>query len=208
MPTKSDLAMMEMFNRISESSLSPNQFYLLYSMREQISPVNINISLEIRLLENDGWIKKNPEAGSYDLEPKAHSIINMVESYFKVQKKKTSNQLLGGEFGDKILAYNGLFPRRKGGSGKYLRSNAKNVEANFRWFFQNYEYSWETILAATEKYVVQHELDNYKYIRTSMYFIRKQDSTKINSSDLADYCEMIISGEDTDGPGIFTENVV
>jgi len=88
------------------------------------------------------------------------------------------------------------------------RSSPKNLEANFRWFFENFSYSWETILKATELYVQKQSDENYKYTRTSMYFIRKQDSSKVASSDLADYCEIIESGETLENKIIFKEKVV
>lgn len=202
---------MEMFNLMAKEQLSPNQFYLMYCIRESIAAKNINLHLDLRALEIGDWIKMEANEDNNSLpilQPKAMSLLAQVESFFKVQKKKTSTQILGKEFADNIAAYNQLFPRRKGGSGKYLRSNVKNVEANFRWFFENYSYGWPTILAATERYLVNQEMQNFKYARTSMYFIRKQDQSRINSSDLADYCEMHESGEDTDGPQIFTEKVV
>lgn len=195
--------MMEMFNRIVEKSLTPNQFYLLYCMRENVASLNINMHLELRMLEQDGWINDKQ-----DLQPKAQSLLAKVESFFKIQKKKTSSQLLGKDFVDNMTKYNELFPKIKGGSGKYIRSSIKNVETNFRWFFNEHAYSWETVLAATDKYIEEQERDNYKYIRTSKYFIRKQDASRMNNSDLADYCERIEQGDDTQEPKIFTEKVV
>jgi hypothetical protein len=130
-----------------------------------------------------------------------------VESFFKIHKKKTSIQLLGKEFQDNLTKYNELFPSKMAGSKKYMRSNLKSVETNFRWFFENYQYTWEDILSATERYLAQQMRENYKYTRTSMYFIKKQDKGTV-VSDLADWCEMIKAGAGDDVDKIFSEKVV
>jgi hypothetical protein len=175
-------------------------------MKESISPKKINIHQEIRNLLADGWIKEG-DYQEYELEPKAYSILHQVETFFKVHKKKTSSQILGKEFVESMTKYNELFPRKKAGSNKYMRSNIKNVETNFRWFFANYQYSWETILEATSRYIKDQEADNYKYTRTSMYFIHKKDKG-VESSDLADWCEMVVGGEDNSDNQAFKEKVV
>jgi hypothetical protein len=45
-------------------------------------------------------------------------------------------------------------------------------------------------------------------MQTSQYFIRKQSSDKTWNSTLADYCEIIESGEDIIDNSHFSENVV
>ena len=87
---KNDLQMMEMFNKMTEAGLTPNQFYLLYCSQENISAQNINMHQELRFLVQEGWLDSNNL-----LQPKAVSLIDKIESYFKIQKNKTSIQLLG-----------------------------------------------------------------------------------------------------------------
>ncbi len=197
------MAMMEMFNMIIEKELNPNQFFVLYCIQQSISPNNVNLHQELRYLQSTEYLDKDNK-----LLPKAISTIAQVESFFKIHKKKTNNQLLGNEYAKNIQDYNDIFPKKKAGSGKYMRSSPKNLEANFRWFFENFTYSWETIMKATELYVQKQGEENYKYTRTSMYFIRKQDSSKIASSDLADYCEIIESGGTLENKVVFKEKVV
>lgn len=156
----------------------------------------------MRALEAMEFIDKNQI-----LQPKAMSLVARVESFFKIHKKKTSSQLMGKEFQENLTTYNELFPSKMAGSKKYMRSNLKSVETNFRWFFETYEYTWQEILKATEKYIAQQFRENYKYTRTSMYFIKKQEKGTI-VSDLADWCEMIKSGADENNDEIFREKVV
>jgi hypothetical protein len=202
MPLKKDLALMEMFSKISEAGLTPNEFYLLCCMRENVGAQHINIHQDLRTLQEKDWIAENMM-----LQPKAMSLLAVVDSFFKVHKKKTSTQLLGKEFTDNMVKYNELFPKKKAGSGKYMRSSIKNIETAFRWFFENHDYTWDVIIEATTKYLLQQEVENYKFTRTSVYFIRKHDKG-IVGSDLADWCEITKSGEDPDESKIFTEKVV
>jgi len=174
----------------------------LYCRRENLSPIYINIHQELRVLESAGFINSEQV-----LQPKAMSLVAKVESFFKIHKKKTGSQLMGKEFQDNIIKYNETFPSKMAGSKKYMRSNIKSVETNFRWFFETYQYTWEQILTATEKYIGQQLRENYKYTRTSMYYIKKQEKGTI-VSDLADWCEMVISGVDENNNGTFSEKVV
>ena len=129
-----------------------------------------------------------------------------IGGYFKKSKKKSAKAIMGDDFSICIKSYNQIFPSKKLGSGKYARVNAKNLEPGFRWFFENFDYSWETIYKATNKYVKDYELQNYNYMRNSQYFIRKQNVDKTWESDLANYCEMV-SAEDYQDVVYFKDNV-
>ena len=180
----------EIFNVLRKYKITPNQFYVLYSMKHKIKTDNfVNISLELTRLKNDKWLKETNK-----LTDKAIIVVQHVENFFKAQKKKTSTSLMGPEFIKKIKEYSEIFPKFKLPSGKYARTNIKTLEAAFRWFFSNFDYEWETILKATKIYVEEYELNNYKYMRTSQYFVRKQMTDKSYESPLADYCEAILNG--------------
>ena len=47
-------------------------------------------------------------------------------------------------------------------------------------------------------YVNEYRSDNYMYMVTSQYFIAKQDKHKVKNSKLADYCDMIIDGVESE----------
>ena len=98
------------------------------------------------------------------------------------------------EYKENIEVYKKMFPNMRLPSGKAARSAFGNLEKNFRWFFENYTYTWQIILKATAFYVSEHETKGWKYMRTSQYFIRKD-----SLSDLADFCEIVqSSGYDED----------
>lgn len=179
--------MNEIFKELIKAKMSPNSLYVLYCIKQNIKVSDlVNEDLErIRLLTND-WLNDD-----LSLSQKSIIFTEEIDSYFKRSKKKTSKDLMGASFDKCIKKYNELFPAKKLGSGKYARTNVKNLEAGFRWFFSTYEYDWKTILQATQKYVEEYKMKNYEYMRTSQYFIRKQNSDKSFESDLATYCDML-----------------
>ena len=88
-----------------------------------------------------------------------------------------------------------MFPTQKLPSGKYARGNKKNIETNFMWFFQEYNYNWDDIMKATSLYINEYHVKNYLYMRTAMYFIKKlKDGTA--ESELANYCDIVLSEDD------------
>ena len=187
--------MKEVFNKLISKKLTPNTFYVLHCIKNKIVPHKfVNKSLEINRLKEGEWLKDDLE-----LTSKSIIFIDEINSYFKKSKKKTSLSLMGNDFIDNIKAYNQLFPNKKLPSGKYARVNFKNLENPFRWFFETYDYNWKVILNATDKYVKDFEVRNYEYMRTSQYFIRKQNNTdKSWESELANYCELVMNNPDVD----------
>ena len=142
-----------------------------------------------------------------DLTDKAKKIIIKFENYFVKAKKRTTIQLMGKDFAEKLNLYRKIFPAGKLPSGKPARVNVKTLENSFRWFFENYDFTWDEIIKATKMYVNYYEDRQYMYMKTSLYFVGKEDKSKIKSSELADYCDMIKDGvKPQDNP--FKEKVV
>jgi len=133
-------------------------------------------------------------------------LIKSIDALFKPHTKLSTLELLGENYQERIKEYIELFPTGKLPNGKYARGNKKNIQTNFEWFFQEYEYEWETILKATEKYVEEYSKDNYKFMRTGMFFIKKLiDGT--SQSDLATYCDAYLDG-DIEEKVVFKKKVV
>jgi hypothetical protein len=127
--------MTEIFNRLIKEDITPNAYYVLHCIKEKIVPSSfVSKSLEVTKLKNNNWLDEN-------LKLTSKSIIFMEEinGFFKRSKKKTSQDLLGQNFIVNIQEYIEIFPNRKLNSGKYARVNAKNLEAGFKWFFENYD---------------------------------------------------------------------
>jgi hypothetical protein len=122
-------------------------------------------------------------------------IIGSIDELFAAKKKIKLDELMGIDYSERIDAYLDLFPTAKLPNGKYARGNKKNIETNFKWFFENYNYAWGVIHEATAMYVAEYRAKNFLYMRTAMYFIRKDDGTRTVHSDLADYCDKIVNNE-------------
>lgn len=197
--------MNEIFNKLIKAGITPNSFYYLYSISQNVAPnMFISASIEKKRLQSDAWLDDNN-----NLTAKANVLIEWIDAYFKVSKKKTSVCKMGENYMEKIEEYLKIFPTFKLPSGKYARSDKKNLENNFRWFFDNHEYSWETVLESTKRYVDEYEANGYKYMRTSQYFIRKQNAAeKSFESELANYCDMLNNGTETYNDFKFKEKVV
>jgi hypothetical protein len=195
--------MTEIFNRMVQEGISPDTYYVLQCIKDKIVPNKfVSRSLQVEKLKRDKWLNEN-----LTLTNKSIIFMEEINSFFKKTKKKTSQLLLGKDFTDKIQEYVEIFPNRKLSSGKYARVNAKNLEVSFRWFFENFDYDWPTILLATEKYVDEYSVRNYEFMRTAQYFIRKQNIDKSFESDLATYCDQVNNSLDED-TNYFKERVV
>lgn len=195
--------MNDIFNKLIKESITPNSLYVLHCIKEKISVQKlVSPELEITKLKADGWLNDDLSFTS-----KSIIFIEEINSYFKKSKKKTSKDIMGNDFDVCIKTYNEIFPAKKLGSGKYARTNFRNLETGFRWFFENYSYDWKVIYEATKKYVEEYKMKNYEYMRTSQYFIRKQNVDKSFESDLATYCDMI-QDSSPDEEDIFKEKIV
>jgi len=147
------------------------------------------------------------EDGKYTLTADAKMLIARMDNYFIKAKKKTDIQLMGKDFVDKINDYREIFPAKKLPSGKLARNNVKALGEAFRWFFETYDHTWDDVINATRMYVNEYRDKEYMYMQTSQYFICKQDKHRVKHSTLADYCDMMIEGINTEQEH-FKENVV
>jgi hypothetical protein len=187
-------------NLIVKDGLTPNQLYLLTCMKESIQPTLINVGLELRLLNDSEYVSNE---NIPKITQKGIDILNKYELSTKLVKKDTSQEYL-----DNIKKYLEIWPKGKLPSGKQARTAVGNLEECFSWFIKRYpDYSWETILKATEHYVDEYERKNYLYMKSSQYFIRKQLSDKSWDSELANYCNMIITGDVDNNSTYFSESV-
>ena len=187
-----------LFNRILRL------IHYIYCIKNKIKCSDfVNFALELRKLKSDGWISDDSK-----LTSKSLLLMQEIDSFFKRSKKKTSTDLMGEVYVNNIESYQSIFPKVKLSSGKYARDNTKTLENAFRWFFENYDYSWDVVLEATQMYVTEYELKNYHFMRTSQYFIRKQNTDKTWDSDLATYCDIILSGADDINQTHFSDKVV
>jgi len=189
------LAQKELFDVIAKYNLNPNQYYLLACMRDNIQTKKINVALELQALIYNEYVIVTKD-DKIIITSKGARIVNHLEGLFKKLAKNGAQEIMGKDYEQKIKEYNETFPAIKLPTGKYARTNINNLKNAFKWFFNNYDYSWDTILEATERYVDEYHRQGYNFMRTSQYFIRKQDQDKSYLSDLANYCDIILNSEE------------
>lgn len=191
--------MRKLFDLIVDARLTPSDFYVLYCIYEGMEARFVNRHLELRHLKQFNYLDRNLNMTIHGVE-----LIKKVEKIFEQTKSKPAT--LDKDFIDE---YYEMWPKGKLPSGKYARVDKKNLETAFKWFFKTYEYSRETILKATALYLDNYETQGWKFMRTSQYFIRKVENDKSISSELADYCNTIDSGNtDLGNDNHFKDKVV
>lgn len=201
--------MLELLQKILKEKITPNQFLLLYAIDSSLSFPQINPHLEVKGLVKEGYIIMNEDTETgCEITESGRKIMIDFNNYFAKAKKITSIQLMGKSYTVAVQNYREMFPKMKLPSGKPARVNIKTLIDCFRWFFANYNYSWEEIYKATRRYLNEYENNNYMYMKTSQYFIVKTLPTKEKVSDLADYCDMIKEGVEEDDNSPFKERVV
>jgi len=193
--------MWELFQKIQKYSITPNQCMLLFAYNEGVTPSTYNTE------DHDALVKEGYLDLNSDITTEGDKVIAYLNNYFTVNKKKTDKQLLGQSGKLNIDQYRDIFPKGKLPSGVPARNNVKILTENFRWFFSEYDYSWEEIIKATKMYVNEYQRNNYVYMQNSQYFISKQDKHKVKTSKLADYCDMLRDGVNTESDH-FKEKVV
>jgi hypothetical protein len=143
--------------------------------------------------------KENDFGTSYVLTTKGLHLLKESEDILIRNKRIKKNEVPFEDWQEKIIAYNNLFPKgKKEGSSVSFRTNPKELYDKFKWFFQEYpEYDWDLVLHATAKYAATFEESNdYTYMQTSKYFIKKDDKNKVTTSTLSTHCYNIAEGND------------
>ena len=179
-----------LFEKLKKERLSFAGYLVLYNIYNEL-PVN---EKHFDKLSKDYYeLKEN----NIVITTKGLALLESIDNLFYAKKKPKLDDILGTDYKEKLKQYVELFPKGKLGSNAYARSNIKDLERNFIWFFQEYEdsYAWDVIIKATEFYIEEQRRANYKYTQTSMYFIRKADVNKIVKSNLANYCDKILDGD-------------
>lgn len=180
----------ELLQLCLQHKITLNQMYLLYSIREKVKTIGINVEQELRSLPPN--LLKDNRLTSESIE-----LLSRIELLFKQNKKKKEN-ILGENYEIQIEKYRMLFPTGKLPSNKPARQPASELKTKFIWFFANYPYTWEIILKATENYIEEYRATGFMYMRSSAYFISKQDNNKAITSELAAFCELAMNETETE----------
>lgn len=186
----------ELFKVIISDKLTPNQYYMLmYIVHKSLTELPSKVTPDIQVLITRGYIIISNENKVYVTES-GKRIVKKVESMFIKTAENSAGDILGDEWEERIQEYINIFPAMKLPTGKYARDTKANIKNAFKWFFKNYDYSWDVILDATEEFVDEYRMKGYKFMCTSRYFIRKQELDKSYVSELAVRCQALLDDED------------
>jgi len=164
-------------DQLKEYKLMPTEFVMLYFLNSKldckISPQTRMTLFKMEYIDKEG------------------NITNLGKSLF------TGFDVITPEVKDKLkLVLEKMlehFPKGIKTGGKPVRSSINSdLIQKLRNFKKEYSYDDTVIIEAAKKYSEDRKKDNYNYMRVFKYFINKQGQ----GSDLADYCEMIINGDD------------
>lgn len=155
---------------LASLGLSPDGAFTLYCINNNLEvPKPINLDQQKRVLYGTGFLSKDGK-----LTDKALDL-----GLFTISEEKREVDRAFSDFVSEYLACwdeaPSLLP-----SGKYAKSNKKDIEKKLKVFMNKYRASQETVLRATKKYLEKQRLDGYRYCRTAQFFISKD-----GESDLA-----------------------
>lgn len=181
--------MQELLWLITKHQISANQLVLLHCLAQLNSgskdlPPAVNGELSLAIQK--GLITRERQ-----LTPKALIILSEAQGIFKPHPSKIQSDPI---FIEKVNEYRNLFPNIKLPSGKSARGNIEDLKKRMASFVTKYpQYTWDLILDATELYIETYRKNEYKFMKTSGYYILKD-----HESDLAADCEFLLEGGDPD----------
>ncbi len=167
----------QFYDILDELDVTPNAFHILWCIANKRRPKSVNAHAELRNLVATKLLDDK-----YAMTEEGKIVLKKVEALFQ-EKIVEEKPVISDDF---IGQYLELFPKGKLPSGKSARVNRRDIEKAFKWFFQNYEYSWETILKATAYYVDSFEKQKFMYMRNSQYFIGNE-LAKLKNFDIVAY---------------------
>lgn len=194
--------MIQLVNLCKDENISISDLTYLYCLSNKIDFSQVGIkNVDVMILANKSFLDED-----FKITQKTLNILKDVDLMFK-KGKKSPKQMEEKDAADCINMYREMWPARILPSGKPARVSKNIITECFKWFFTNYDYTWDTVIEATARYLDVQEKENYRVCRTSQYFIVKTTQEKIKESVLADYCELILNGDEEENVG-FKQRVV
>ncbi len=192
------MVLTQLLTLVQAANITANQFFLLYSKRSNI-PFK-QTKADVLYLKSINFLDENG-----DITPIGNIVLdNIVKGVTKKDKPKKE---VPPDLKENINKYLKLWPNIRLPSGKLAISDEQNLIRVFTWFLNTYDYSWEVIFKATYLYISEYAEKDYKFMRTSQFFVMKTDVNKIISSELANYCQMVVNGDIEEKINKFKDNV-
>jgi hypothetical protein len=186
---------------LTEYEITPNQYVLLNIINnhdevEYINYIEIDrkdiVKHDLYMLYRKEYILNygsenyNFKFSELEITQKGIDLLNILDT--SDNKKITDLKKTPVGFDNFIKEYYDLWPE-KVYSGNYpVKSGLKQCSDKMLKFMKEYKHDREIILKATKKYIEICRGNNYSYMKTAYYFIKK-DSESI----LQTYCEQVLS---------------
>jgi hypothetical protein len=184
--------MKELYDYLVQQKITPNGLFILHATHQNYMYVNyVNYKSEQYRLSLTGHLVEDKSGGLnsvYKITDKGLHVIREAEQLLGKLKRVRKTELPFSEWEEQIVKYNDMFPKgKKQGSSVTFKTNPKELFERFKWFFREYpEYTWGDVLTATEMYIkVYEEANDFTYMQTSKYFVKKEDKSKTTTSSLA-----------------------
>lgn len=198
--------MEEYYKFLLKKKLTPDDIIILYSIQQDVSYCGQITDFETKSVNLIAKGYLTFSEGRYFITHQGLLLVQEANEFFKKNVSRSKVKVTFEEWEAYIEAYREMFP-------KHHRNNPRVLYERFRWFIEEYQYDWNTILGATEKYL-EHESKNAggMYIKKSMYFIKKEEKSggkATTQSVLADWCDSYKRGEiEEEKPRYFGDNIV
>lgn len=197
--------MKDLYDYLVREGVTPNGLFILHATHNgYMYPNYVNFKHEQYRLSLSGYlVEVKSESTTYNtiykITDKGLHLLRESTNIVAKMKPAKKSEVPFSEWETKIQEYNEIFPKgKKDGASISFRTNPKDLFDRFKWFFKEYpEYTWDDVLTATKKYVEAFEVSqDYKYLQTSKYFIKKEDKSKSINSTLATMCYNMKEGND------------
>ncbi len=158
--------MLDLYKNITAAGLTPNQYFLLVFRLAGIKEkVLFNPEVELRVLRREGFLTDENEP------TKKLAQTELFEEIDLPKEDKSMNRLIG--------KYIGMFPPIRLPSGAMARVSVPQAKEQFNSFFEQFDYSWDTIYKATQNYLNHYREKDWLYMRNSKWFIMKDGESQL-----------------------------
>lgn len=198
----------DVLKRMKEAKININQLFILSALyNEGTNLLDIyddnRKNQEVLILDYQDLIihgfLSEADIKMYNLTERGHSLIQELEILMKVEQAKPEE--VKSDIRKLSQQYLDLFPRVKLPSNQYARASVIEIEKKLSSWLKinkpmfkveyNHVLKDEDILTATKNYVDRYAKTGYRFMKTSAYFIKKD-----NSSALTDELIALIQGVD------------
>lgn len=171
--------MKELIEKVFSTDLTPNQYFLLYCLRNGINvEFNFNPTIERKNLKSKGYIT---DSGS--LTNKCDLFDDPLDLIFHASIEIEEKIL-----NDRAIEMMQIFPIMRLKYGGYARGSLKAVKDRLRTFLSIYTYDWDLVLKAARNYVKHWEENSFKFMKSCPNFVYAEgDSTLSKECDIIEH---------------------